>query len=73
MWFWPDGYDKTILISEEPADMLTRIQGFGAVPSLRFRRTQPAERRSGSDLPPIFSPGIMRLSPVFVRLHQRCS
>ena len=25
------------------------------------------------DLPPIFSPGIMRLSPVCVRLHQRCS
>ena len=23
------------------------------------------------DLPPIFSPEIMRLSPVFVRLHQR--
>ena len=26
-----------------------------------------------SDLPPISSPRIMRLSPVFVRLHQRCS
>ena len=25
------------------------------------------------DLPPMFSPGIMRLSPVYVRLHQRCS
>jgi hypothetical protein len=31
------------------------------------------EFSNNADLPPIFSPGIMRLSPVFVRLHQRCS
>jgi hypothetical protein len=29
-------------------------------------------RANLADLPPIFSPRIMRLSPVFVRLHQRC-
>ena len=37
--------------------------------ALKLRRClfQQTVSTSGSDLPPIFSPGIMRLSPVFVR------
>jgi len=53
-----DPFDKYIFCEEDP-ELLDALQQ-------RVRRDAP-------DLPPIFSPRIMRLSPVFVRLHQRCS
>ena len=74
-------YEAIYLIGDEPAVK-------EPIPSPPAKRPTPEQQKKlahikahtrkeygplPSDLPPIFSPRIMRLSPVFVRLHQRCS